>query len=221
MRYALPAVLVIALATVVVVSPRLEPRRLRARAAAVAAELRSRYAFSTGSHASWAGTRGTVWPPFHYGTHRETDDELVGDVGGLTVRVAGYECVFVGTRHRYGVACVILPGPVEWAEVRGEPVFSAAKVPEHIPDGRCAGATPEFERAYQLYTEDPEMGLLITSRATADAMLDVPEPFSWRTLDREVLLWKRGGWSSADALIESVRAVQQILHPLITAPWLA
>lgn len=221
MRYALPAVLFAAFATVVVLSPLLEPRRRRARAAAVAADLRSRYAFSSGSHASWAGTVGTGWPPFHYGGHRQVDGELIGDVGGLTVRVAGYECVFAGTWHRYGLACVLLQAPVEWAEVRGETVFSAPRVPEHVPDGRCTGATPEFDQAYQCYTEDPEMALLVTSRVMADVMLEAPERFNWRTLDREVLLWKRDGWSSADALIGSVRAVQQILHPLITAPWLA
>ncbi|HEV3171506.1 MAG TPA: hypothetical protein VGZ32_14245 [Actinocrinis sp.] len=219
MRYVIPAVLFAAFAAIVLISPHIEPRRRRARAAVVDAELRGRYAFSTGSRASWMETQSTGWPPFHYGKHREVDSELIGDVDGLSVRVAGYECVFAGTRHRYGLACILLPSSVEWAEVRGEPAFSAARVPDHVPDGHRTGATPEFNRLYQLYAEEPEMAMLLTSRSTADVMVETPERFSWRALDREVLLWKRDGWSSADALIAAVRAVAQIIEPVLLTPW--
>ena len=76
---------------------------------------------------------------------------------------------------------------------------------------------PEFDRAYRLYATETGAVMLVSSLATANVMLEVPEPFSRRALDSEVLLWKRGGWSSADALIASVRAVQEILDPAITA----
>jgi len=219
MRYVLPAVLFAVLALVVVITPHVEPRRVRARAALVDAQLRTGFGFTDGSRAAWAEARGSGWPPFHYGKHRELDSELMGTVDGVPVRAAGYECVVAGSRHRYGLACVVLPVPVAWAEVRGEPVFSAPRVPEHVPDGRRDGALPEFDQAYQLYAEESEAALLVGSVATANVMLQVPEPFSWRCLDSEVLLWKRGGWSSADALIASVRAVLEIFDPAISASW--
>ena len=217
MRYVLPAVLFAAFAAMVVLSPHIQPRRMRTRAALVNEQLRLRHGFSAGSKASWAEARSTGWPPFHYGKHRETDGELLGTVDGFTVRVAGYECVLAGARHRYGLACVVLPHPIEWAEVRGEPVFVAPRVPEHIPDGQQVGALADFNRAYQLYAEETDAILTVTSRATADAMLLAPERFSWRTLDGEAFLWKRDGWSSADALIATVQTVLQILDPLALA----
>jgi hypothetical protein len=219
MRYLLPALVFAIFAAIVVLSPHVEPRRMRARAALVNADLRAAFHFIPGSHASWAGTRATGWPPFHYGEHREIVDELTGQIDGLPIRVAGYECVFAGSRHRYGLACVVLPEPADWAEVRGEPVFSAAKVPEHIPNGRQPGALPEFDRAYQLYAEESDAVLLVVGRATADAMLRAPEPFNWRTLDREALLWRRGGWSSAQALVDSVRIVTGILGTADAVSW--
>ena len=217
MRYFLPAVLFAAFAAVIMISPQVEPRRRRVRAARVEADLRAHHGFGTGSHASWAETRASGWPPFHYGKHRSLDGELLGEIDGLPVRVAGYECVLAGSRHRYGLACVVLPHPVDWAEVRGEPVFSAARVPEHIPDGIRTGAIPEFDRAYQIYAEESDAVLTVASRATAEAMLRVPERFSWRTLNREALLWKRDGWASAESLIAAVRAVLEILDPAISA----
>jgi hypothetical protein len=217
MRYILPALLFIAFAALVVISPHVHPLRMRSRAGFVHGQLRARFGFADGSKASWAGVRATGWPPFHYGTHRETDGELLGTVDGYPVRVAGYECVTVGVRHRYGLACILLPGPVEWAEVRGESVHSAARVPEHIPDGRRAGAVPDFDRAYQVYAEDSEAVALVTGRAVASAMMSVPERFGWRALDAEVLLWKRDGWSSAGMLVASVRAVLDVFDPLLLA----
>jgi hypothetical protein len=215
MHYILPALLFAAFAALVLISPHVQPLRVRSRAGLVHGRLRARFGFADGSKASWAGVRATGWPPFHYGTHRETDGELLGTVDGYPVRVAGYECMTVGVRHRYGLACILLPGPVEWAEARGEPVHSAARVPEHIPDGRRAGAVPEFDRAYQVYAEEPEAVALVTDRSTASTMMSAPERFNWRSLDAEVLLWSRDGWTSAEALIASVRAVLKVLDPVL------
>jgi hypothetical protein len=72
---------------------------------------------------------------------------------------------------------------------------------------------------YLLPAEEAEAAMLVGSAATANVMLQVPEPFSWRSLDGEVLLWKRGGWSSADTLIASVRAVLEVFDPVIAASW--
>ena len=219
MRYALPAVFFALFAALVVISPHIEPRRLRARAEAVNEQLRLRHGFTSGSHASWADARSTGWPPFHYGKRQQIDGELIGEIDGLSVRTAGYECVSSGSRHRYGLVCILLPTTIEWAEVRGEPAFSAARVPDHVPDGHQKGASPEFDRVYQIYTETPELAAALATSRTADALLELPERFSWRTLNDGVLLWKRGGWSSADSLIASVRTVQQILGPVLTASW--
>jgi hypothetical protein len=217
MRYLLPAIVFVAFAALIVLSPHIEPRRLRARALLVDGRLRAEHGFITGSKASWAETKATGWPPFHYGKHRETDGELLGTIDGYPVRVAGYECVNAGARHRYGLACVVLPNTVDWAEVRGEPVFSSARVPEHVPDGRQPAALPDFDKAYQIYAEESEPTALVRSRALASAMLQVPEQFNWRCLDSEVLLWRRDGWPSADALITAVHTVLQILDPLLLA----
>lgn len=217
MRYVLPILVFAAFAAVVVISPHVQPRRLRAQAVLVNAQLHASHGFTAGSKASWAGVRATGWPPFHYGAHRETDGELVGAVGGHLVRVAGYECVIAGSRHRYGLAAVVLPNPVDWVEVRGETAHRTARVPEHIPDGRRTGAVPDFDRAYQVYAEEPDAVALVSGRAMAGAMMAVPERFNWRALDSEVLLWKRDGWSSADALLTSVRAVLVVLDPALLA----
>lgn len=215
MLYVFPAVLFAAFAAMVMASPHVQPLRVRSRARIVHGHLRSRHGFADGSKASWAGVRASRWPPFHYGTHQETDGELLGTVDGYPVRVAGYECVTAGARHHYGLACVVLSYPVEWAEVRGEPVHSAARVPEHVPDGHRLGAVPDFDRAYQVYAEEPEAVALVTGRTMASTMMAVPERFNWRALDSAVLLWKRDGWSSADALIASVRAVLEVLDPVL------
>ena len=59
MRYALPIALVVCLAALWLVSPLLEPRRVRLRAARVTADLRDKHGFREGSKAAWAssGTR--------------------------------------------------------------------------------------------------------------------------------------------------------------------
>jgi hypothetical protein len=211
MRYLLPAILFALFATMVVVSPHLEPRRLRARAAAVREQLRRRHGFTAGSKAAWQGTVATGLPPFNYGDHRHVDGEQTGEVDGLPVRVAGYECVIDGARHRYGLACVIPPHPVAQLEVRGESVFANAAVADHVPDGARDGATPDFAGKYQLFAVESAAAALATGRVMAVTMMLAPEPFSWRTVGGEVLLWRRGGWASADSLIASVHIVLEIM----------
>jgi hypothetical protein len=211
MRFVLPAILFALFAAMIVVSPHVDPRRLRARAAAVGEQLRMRHGFTTGSKAAWQRTVASGLPPFNYGARRELDGEQAGEIDGLPVRVAGYECVINGARHRYGLACVIPPHPVPELEARGEPVYSSAVVADHVPDGARAGATPDFDRAYQLFAVEPDAAALATGRVLAVAMMQAPEPFSWRAAGGEVLLWRRGGWTSADSLTASVRIVLDVL----------
>ena len=212
MRYALPIILVVLLAALLTVSPHLEPRRLRGRARRLNEDLRTKHAFREGSKASWLEARATAWPPFHYGKHQQIDGELIGTLHGLPVRVAGYEVVYTGSRHRYGLAAVVLPQPMEWMEVRGERPFSAARVAEHVPDGRIpALGVPEFDAAWAVYAEEPDAILVVGSTELARTMLAVPAPLSWRTHNRELLLWKRDGWSNATQLLTSLSVVMNFL----------
>lgn len=211
MRYALPLALVACLIALIVVSPHLEPRRLRARARRLAEQLRADHGFREGSKAAWGQTRASGWPPFHYGKRRAIDGELIGTVHGAAVRVAGYEVVFTGSRHRYGLAVVVLPRPVEWMEVRGEAPFSAARVAEHVPDGKLHLGVPEFDAAWAVYADTPEAVSVAGSRRLADAMLLAPTRFSWRTHENELLLWKRDGWDGAGHLLASLALVLNLL----------
>jgi hypothetical protein len=211
MRYALPLALLACLATLIVVSPHLEPQRLRARARRLTEELRTGHGFREGSKAAWGQTRSSGWPPFHYGRHCAIDGELIGTVQGSAVRVAGYELVFNGWRHRYGLAAVVLPRPVEWMEVRGEAPFSAARVPEHVPDGKLSLGVPEFDASWAVYADTPDAVRAAGSRRLADAMLATPTRFSWRTHENELLLWKRDGWDSALQLVMCLASVLSLL----------
>jgi hypothetical protein len=211
MRYALPIALFVCLAAVIVLSPHVEPRRVRAQARSVMADLRSRHGFREGSKAAWTETRSSGWPPFHYGKHRTLDGELIGTLYDLPVRVAGYEVVTTGTRHHYGLAVVVLPRPVEWIEVRGERPFSAARVPEHIPDGQLTLGVPEFDASWTAYADTQDAVLVAGSRHLADTMTAAPTHFCWRTHESELLLWKRDGWTSATQLLASLSAVMGLL----------
>jgi hypothetical protein len=106
----------------------------------------------------------------------------------------------------------VLPRQMEWMEVRGERPFSAARVAEHVPDGQIpALGPPEFDAAWTAYAEAPDAVMTVGGAAVAAAMLAVPTPLSWRTHNRELLLWKRDGWSSATQLLTSVGVVMDFL----------
>ena len=62
MRFALPIAVVVCLAAILVLSPHLEPRRLRARARRLTEDLRTKHGFREGSKASWSEARATGWP---------------------------------------------------------------------------------------------------------------------------------------------------------------
>jgi hypothetical protein len=107
---------------------------------------------------------------------------------------------------------VVLPRPQEWMEVRGERPFSAARVLEHVPDGRIPSlGVPEFDAVWAVYADTPVAVLTVAGAATAEAMLALPTPLSWRTHNRELLLWKRDGWSNATQLLTSISVVMNFL----------
>jgi hypothetical protein len=211
MRYALPIALFVCLAALIAISPHVQPQRLRGRARRLAEQLRSGHGFRDGSKASWTEARNTGWPPFHYGKHAQLDEVLHGSVDGLPVRVAGYEVVTSGTRHRYGLALVVLPYAADWLEVRGERPFSAARIPEHIPDGQLELGVPEFDASWSVYAETSDAEHAARTTDLARSMLAAPTPFSWRTEGTELLLWKRDGWSDAAELLASISCVTHLL----------
>jgi hypothetical protein len=210
-RYVLPTALVVCLALLFLIAPHLEPQRLRSRARRVTEDLRTRHGFRAGSKAAWGELRATGWPPFHYGRHAAVDGELIGTVHGIPVRVAGYEVVTNGWRHRYGLAAVVLPRPVEWMEVRGERPFAAARVPEHVPDGLLTLGVPEFDAGWSVYADTQDALLVAGSRQLAETMLALPTRLSWRTHESELLLWKRDGWTGATELLAALSAVMNLL----------
>jgi hypothetical protein len=96
-------------------------------------------------------------------------------------------------------------------EVRGEAPFSAARVPEHVPDGKLNLGVPEFDAAWTAYADTPDAARAAGSRRLADAMLSAPTRFSWRTHENELLLWKRDGWDSALQLVACLASVLSLL----------
>jgi hypothetical protein len=211
MRYALPIVFVVLLAFFFAAAPHLEPRLLRLRARRVAEDLRARHGFREGSKAAWGAVTGTGWPPFHYGTRKVLDGELIGSLRGLPVRVAGYEVVTSGSRHRYGLAVVALPRPLDWFEVRGERPFSAARIPEHVPDGRVTLGVADFDAHWAVYADTSDALLTAGSRRLVETMLDAPSRLNFRVHDSELLLWIRDGWSGAAELTVCLGAVIGLL----------
>ncbi|MBR7833002.1 hypothetical protein KDL01_06995 [Actinospica durhamensis] len=177
----------------------------------MAEQLRTVHGFREGSKASWTDARSTGWPPFHYGRHRELDDVLVGTVNGLPTRAAGYELVFNGSLHLYGLALIMLPRPVDWLEVRGERPFSAPRVPDHVPDGQLTTGVPEFDTVWSVYAETADAQHAASAPALTQTMLAAPIRFSWRTHGSELLLWKRDGWTDAPQLLESISCVTNLL----------
>jgi len=200
MGYTLPIVLVVLLALFFAVTPHLEPRLLRLRARRVTEDLRARHGFRDGSKAAWSGVTGTGWPPFHYGRRKCLDGELIGSLYGLPVRIAGYEVVTTGTRHRYGLAVVALPRPLDWFEVRGERPFSAARIPEHVPDGRVTLGVADFDAHWAVYADTSDALLTAGSRRLVETMLDAPARLNFRVRGGDLLLWVRDGWFGAAEL---------------------
>lgn len=208
MRYALPIALWVSLAALIVISPHIEPQRLRVQARQLAEQLRARHGFRDGSRASWAEVRSSGWPPFHYGRHRSLDNILIGTVDSLPVRLAGYEVTFNGSRHRYGLVLVGLPQQVERMGVRGERPFSAARVSEHVPDGALTMGIPEFDAAWSVYADMSETLRAASSAGLALAMLSAPTRFCWRADGTDLLLWKRDGWSDKAQLFATISCVR-------------
>jgi hypothetical protein len=99
-------------------------------------------------------------------------------------------------------------------EVRGERPFSAARIPDHVPDGKLADSgIREFDAAWTAYADTQPGVMTAGSRRTAETMIAIPTPLSWRTHENELLLWKRGGWDTATQLLTSLSIVMNLLEP--------
>ena len=208
MDVVVPVVAYLCLATLIVGSPRVGPRRVRRQAAVVAAGLRERYSFITAPDPQHV-VRTANEPPFHYGTEQEFADAVTGDLGGLPVTSATYTCRYNGSTHLYGVVAVTLRTSGERIEVRHGPVFGSAWAIDTPPEGVARSGSPAFDAAFELYF--PEQGRT-TERPLGPegikALLSTGEPFSLRLEDHRLLLWRRDGWSSADAVTAAVQAAE-------------
>ncbi|MEV7598256.1 hypothetical protein AB0O91_12845 [Kitasatospora sp. NPDC089797] len=212
MDVAVPLVFFLAFVTLVLTAPRLDAFRGRRRAGGLARELMSRHGFSAKPEFT-ASRLPVAGPPFHYGAAQRLTDQVGGTVDGLALTAAGYRCRYNGETHVYGVAVVSLPSPVDGIEVRHERAFHSVLVPEPVPDGRIASGEPEFDGRYRSYATDPGQARRVLSVPRVRTLAAAPQPFSWRVDGTDLLLWRSGGWESAEALIGCVRAVTSVLRP--------
>jgi hypothetical protein len=205
MDVVLPVFAWLCLATLIVVSPRVGPHRVRRQATDVATALRTQHAFTAAPEVEpmWPTTE----PPCHYGTHHTIADAVTGGVDGLPVTSATYTCRYNGSTHLYGLIAITLPAPAERLEIRHGQVFESAWVVDTPPDGASRGGDHTFDAAFELYfpdRADGAMGLL--SEEGIAAMVQAPDRFNLRADDRRLLLWRRDGWSGAAAVVAAVRA---------------
>ena len=189
MEVVVPVVGFLCLATLIVASPRVGPRRVRRRASAIAAGLCDAYGFVAAPDVDHV-LRGTTAPPFHYGSDHRFEDVVTGGVGGLPVTSAAYICRYNGSPHLYGVVGVTLPGPgtPERIEIRSEPVFESAWAIDTPPVDGADGPLRADDVA---------------------ALMSVSEPPSLRVEDRLLLMWRRDGWSSPAELLQAVTAASE------------
>ena len=189
MEVVVPVVGFLCLATLIVASPRVGPRRVRRRASIVAAGLCEVFGFVAAPEVDHV-LRGTNAPPFHYGSEQRFEDVVTGGAGGLPVTSATYICRYNGSSHLYGVVAVTLPGPgmPERIEIRSEPVFEST----------WAIDTPPHDGADDLLRAD-----------AVAALRSVSEPPSLRVEGRLLLMWRRDGWSSPAELVRAVTAASE------------
>ncbi|MGF1430588.1 hypothetical protein [Kitasatospora sp. LaBMicrA B282] len=212
MGVVVPIVFFCALVALVLTAPRIGPVLDRRRTGAIAAELTARHGFrpSSGDAPDLAG------PPFHYGTGQRFTDEVTGSLAGLPLGSVGYRCRENGSAHFYGVLLARLPAPVESPiEVRHEPAFHSTRVTEPLPAPRVPSGAPFFDVRYEVYANDAQLARAVLSAAGVEHLLTAPQPCSWRVEGTQLLLWRSGGWSSATALLGSVRAVTAALRPAL------
>lgn len=208
MEVVLPVFAWLCLATLIVVSPQVGPRRTSRHATAVAGALCDTHGFVVAPGVDHV-LRGTTAPPFHYGSDHRFEVVVTGEIGGLPATSATYTCRYNGSPQLYGVVAVTLPGPgaPERIEIRSEPVFESAWALDTPPEGRARTGAPDVDAAFELYL--PDRGGKADGVFSVDglsALLRLPERPSLRVEDRLLLVWHRDGWTSPDALIQAVTA---------------
>jgi hypothetical protein len=214
MGVVVPILLFICLATLVLATPRFGSFRARRRTRVIADELRSRHGFGRRDEFT-ASVLTLPGPPFHYGASPRLLDQVVGTHDGRTLTSAGYSCRYNGSTHFYGIVLVELPSPIDAVEVRHGQAFHSVRVVEPVPGGRVRSGVAEFDNRYETYAADPGNLRTVLSATGVSHLLAAPEPFSWRAEGTDLLLWRSGGWSSADALLGCVRAVTCALRPAL------
>jgi hypothetical protein len=212
MDVVVPLVFFLALVTVVLTAPRLDAFRGRRRAGELARDLTAQHGFRARPEFT-ASRLPVAGPPFHYGAAQRLADQVGGVVDGLPLTAARYSCRYNGETHVYGIAVVSLPCPVDGIEVRHERAFHSVLVVEPVPEGRISSGETEFDSRHQSYAAYPDQARRVLSAAGVRELSSAPVPFSWRVDGTDLLLWRSGGWDSADSLLCCVRAVTSVLRP--------
>ena len=196
-----PIVLFLGLVTLVLGAPRFDVFRDRHRAGATARELLERPEFTAvpGFGLDQLPFGGT---PFHYGSDHRLAHQVSGPLDGLIVTSATYTCRFKGATRLYGVVLLSLPRPLAGAEMRCEPAFHCVRVPEPLPEGRVRLGVEAFDSCYQAFAApDPVHVSQVSRMLSPDAariLLAAPESFNWRVREKDLLLWRSGGWASSE-----------------------
>jgi hypothetical protein len=157
----------------------------------------------------------TTEPPCHYGTRHTFADVVTGTVDGLPVTSATYTCRYNGSTHLYGMIAVTLRAPAERVEIRHGKIFESAWALTTPPNGLTRSGDQAFDEAFELYFPDRADGATgLLNQDGVSAMLRAEDRFSLRLEDRRLVLWRRDGWPSADAVPAAVRAAEAAVDSL-------
>ncbi|WP_370103184.1 hypothetical protein [Streptacidiphilus sp. MAP12-20] len=165
-------------------------RRCRETAAALA---------SLPGSAPSPGTPVLPWQaaPFHYGDRRSIEQAARGSLGGHPAASFAYCAVHNGVPQWSMVLELRLSEPSVPVEVFHERPYTAPNVtlPTALPVQPSGDAA--LDRAWQVRFDTAVMDPRPSARLVAEALAAAPEPFSLRA-ERDVLVvWKVGGFASA------------------------
>lgn len=214
MSVAIPLVLVVLLAAVLVAVPRLGPWQAGRRCRAAARALISDYGFASDTRTTQLSELSSL-PPFHYGTRRQVHDPVAGAFSGLPAEVFGYSCRENGTGHWYGVAVVRLGRVLPPLEVQHEPVFTSSRVRYTPAYPRRRTGAEDFDAAHRASTPDDRLADALLTPGLARTMLAAPEPFDWRVEGGLLVVWRRDGWTDATALVDCCLTAVHALAPVL------
>ena len=214
MSVAIPVVLVVLLAAVMVAVPAIGPWRARRRCRDAAGALVTDYDFAAIDRTTQLSELSSL-PPFHYGRRRQVRDPVAGAFCGLPAEVFSYTCRENGSAHWYGVVVVRLGRALPPLEVQHEPVFTSSRVRYTPADPRRSTGSEAFDAAHRASTPDDGLAETLLTPGLARTMLAAPETFDWRVEGGLLVLWRRDGWSDATTLVDCCLTTVHALAPVL------